>query len=113
MFEEFESYLDSEGYKYESKAEIEINNLISGISNSDDKLKSELEHIKEELTGLYKSEMKVYREEILREIRTELAARYIGLKGRIEEQLNYDIQLQTALQIFINEKVYNHLLNVN
>ena len=113
LFEEFEGYLDSEGYKYESKAEIEINNLINGISNSDDKLKSELEHLKEELIDLYKSEMQIYREEILREIRTELAARYIGLEGRIEEQLNYDIQVQTALQILSNDEVYNHLLNVN
>ena len=113
LFEDFKSYLDSEGYKYESKAEVEINNLISGVSNSDENLKSELEHIKNELTDLYKSEMKIYRGEILREIRTELAARYIGLEGRIEEQLNSDIQVQTALQILSDNEVYNHLLNFN
>jgi len=113
LFEEFKRYLDSAGFEYESKAEVEINNLISGISTSDKNLKTELEHIKEELTDLYKSEMKIYRAEILREIRTELAARYIGLEGRIEEQLNSDIQVQTALQILKNDKIYNHLLNVN
>jgi carboxyl-terminal processing protease len=113
LLEDFERYLDSEGFKYESKAEIEINNLLSGISNSDDKLKSELEQIKEDLVDLYKSEMKIYRDEILREIRTEIAARYIGLEGRIEEQLNSDIQVQTALQILKNKDVYNHLLNVH
>jgi carboxyl-terminal processing protease len=113
LLEEFERYLDSEGFDYKSKAEVEVNNLISGVSDSDDNLKAELEHIKEELTDLYRSEMKIYQEEILREIRTELAARYIGLEGRIEEQLNSDIQVQTALQILDNFQVYNHLLNIN
>ncbi len=113
LIQEFESYLDSEGFEYQSKAEIEINNLLSSISNSEQKLKIELEHIKEDLMDLYKSEMKIYRGEILREIRTEIAARYIGLEGRIEEQLNSDIQVQTALQILKNNDVYNHLLNVH
>ncbi|MBT8380200.1 MAG: S41 family peptidase [Ignavibacteria bacterium] len=110
---EYKSYLESEGFEYKSQAEIEIENLISNISKSDGKLKSELENIKEELTDLYKNEMKVYREEILREIRTELAARYIGFEGRIEEQLNSDVQVQTALQVLKSNEVYNHLLNVH
>jgi carboxyl-terminal processing protease len=113
LLEQFENYINSEGFEYESKAEFEIENLISGISDSDDKLKQVLEHIKEELTDLYKSEMQIYRDEILREIRTELAARYIGLEGRIKEQLNSDVQVQTALSVLSNSKVYNQLLNVH
>ncbi len=113
LLDKFVKYINSEGFEYKSKAEIEIDNLISGISDSDEKLKTELEQIKEELTGLYKNEMKIYRDEILREIRTELAARYIGLEGRIKEQLNSDIQVQTALNVLKNPEVYNQLLNVH
>jgi carboxyl-terminal processing protease len=113
LLKDFESYIDAEGFEYKSKAEIEIDNLIGGITETDDKLRTELENIRQELTDLYKSEMRIYQDEILREIRTELAARYIGLQGRIEEQLNSDIQVQTALQILNNEEVYKRLLNAN
>jgi len=109
----FEEYLESENFDYQSKAEKEISKLISGVSDSDEKLKIELEHIKTELADLYKSEMKIFRAEILREIRSELAARYIGAEGRIKEQLNFDVQVQAALDIVNNPEIYNRLLNVN
>jgi len=57
--------------------------------------------------------LQIYKSEILREIRSELAARYLGVEGRIEEQLNSDLQVQTALEILGNTNTYNKLLNVN
>lgn len=109
----FEEFINSEKFEYQSKAEKEIGNLISGVSDSDEKLKSELEHIKSELADLYRSEMKIFRGEILREIRSELAARYLGVEGRIKEQLNFDVQIQASLDILNNIEVYNRLLNVH
>lgn len=109
----FEEYLESEKFDYQSKAEKEIIKLISGVSDSDEKLRIELEHIKTELADLYKNEMKIFRAEILREIRSELAARYIGTEGRIKEQLNFDVQVQAALDIINKPEIYNRLLNVN
>jgi hypothetical protein len=57
--------------------------------------------------------LQIYKSEILREIRSELAARYLGVEGRIKEQLTSDLQIQTALEILGNTNTYNKLLNFN
>lgn len=113
LLEEFKKYLRSEGFEYESKAEKEISYLIKGVSVNDESLRTELEKIKTELSKLYKSELRIYTEEILNEIKTELASRYLGLEGRIKEQLSSDIQVQAALSILQDKVTFNKLLNIN
>jgi carboxyl-terminal processing protease len=112
LFSEFGEYLSEEDFDYISQTEIEIDNLIKGAADKEE-IKDELLKIKGELGGLFEKEMQIYKDEILREIRSELAARYLGLKGRIEEQLTSDFQIQTALEILANKNTYNKLLNVN
>ena len=104
-------YLSQENFKYTSQTEIEIDNLIKGASEKEEIL-GELLKIKDQLKGLFEKEMEIYKSEILREIRSELAARYIGLEARIQEQLNSDIQVQTAINILGNKEVYNNLLKI-
>jgi len=112
LFSEFGEYLSEEDFEYVSQTEIEIDNLIKGAADKE-AIKDELIKIKGELGGLFEKEMQIYKDEILREIRSELAARYLGLEGRIEEQLTSDLQIQTALEILSNKNTYNKLLNVN
>lgn len=111
LFSDFKEYLSMEEFNYTSQTEIEIDNLIKSAEDKEE-IKTELLKIKAELSGLYEKEMQIYRDEILREIKSELAARYLGIEGRIEEQLNSDIQLQTAIEIFSNPSAYNQLLHV-
>ncbi|HEY6625892.1 MAG TPA: S41 family peptidase [Ignavibacteriaceae bacterium] len=111
LFSEFAKYLVVEDFKYVSQTEIEIDNLIKGAADKEE-IKDELLKIKDDLKGLFEKEMQIYKSEILREIRSELAARYLGLEGRIEEQLNSDLQIQTALDILSKKDAYNKLLNV-
>jgi len=112
LFSEFGEYLSEEDFEYVSQTEIEIDNLIKGAADKEE-IKDELIKIKGELGGLFEKEMQIYKDEILREIRSELAARYLGLEGRIEELLTSDLQIQTALKILSNKNTYNKLLNVN
>jgi carboxyl-terminal processing protease len=112
LFSEFTKYLAEEDFKYVSQTEIEIDHLIKGAADKEE-IRDELLKIKDDLKGLYEKEMQIYKNEILREIRSELAARYLGLEGRIEEQLNSDFQIQIALEILSNKNTYNKLLNVN
>jgi len=88
-----------------------IDNLIKGAADKEE-IRDELLKIKDDLKGLFEKEMQIYKSEIVREIRSELAARYLGLEGRIEEQLNSDLQIQTALEILSKKDAYNKLLNV-
>jgi len=112
LFSEFREYLSQEDFKYTSQTEVEIDNLIKGASDKEEIL-DELLVIKGQLKGLFEKEMEIYKSEILREIRSELAARYLGLEGRLEEQLNSDLQVQAAIEIFSNKNIYNRLLNIN
>ena len=109
LFNEFREYLTEEDFKYTSQTEVEIDNLIEGASDKEE-IKNDLLRIKGELQGLFEKEIQIYKDEILRELRYELAARYLGMEGRIKEQLNSDFQVQTALSILSNKEVYNNLL---
>ena len=111
LFSEFKEYLKDTEFKYVSRTEVEIDNLISSASDKED-IKLELTKIKADLKGLYEKELQIYKDEILREIKSELAARYIGIEGRLKEQLNSDPQIQTAVEIVNNKKVYEKLLNI-
>jgi hypothetical protein len=61
---------------------------------------------------LFHKELQIYKHEILMETKSELAARYLGMEGRIQEQLNYDEQVQAALSIISRTDIYNNLLNI-
>ena len=111
LFSEFGKYLSGEDFKYISQTEIEIDNLIKGAADKEE-IREELIKIKGELKGLFEKEMQIYKSEILREIRSELAARYLGMEGRIEEQLKSDDQVQAAINIVNDQKTYNQLLKI-
>ena len=112
LFSALKKYLNDDNYNYKSKAEVEIDNLIKGASEQDD-IKNELLKIKDQLTGLFEKELEIYKYEILRETKSELAARYLGVEGRIQENLNQDDQIQAALDVISDNVVYNKLLNVH
>ena len=111
LFNEFKEYLKNEEFQYKSQAEVEIDNLIKGAAEQNE-IKNDLLNIKNELAGLFDKELEIYKYEILRETKSELAARYLGIEGRIQEQLNYDQQIQAALGIFSDNNTYNKLLNI-
>jgi carboxyl-terminal processing protease len=109
LFSEFKKYLGEAGFQYKSKTEIEIDNLLKSAEDKAE-IKSDLLKIKNELKGLYEKELQIYMTEILREIKSELAARYLGMEGRIKEQLDSDLQVQAAINILSKKEVYNILL---
>jgi len=112
LFNQFEKYLDDEKYAYHSEAEKQINKMIADVSAKkiDGTLSADLEHIKKEFDKLDLTELKIYKDEILREIKGELAARFLGNNGRAEVYLSYDKQFQAALNILNDTTVYNNLL---
>jgi carboxyl-terminal processing protease len=112
LFKDFKDFLTNENFSYKSQAEIEIDNLVKGVTGQDG-IKKDLLKIKNELAGLFSKEMQIYKHEILMEIKSELAARYLGMEGRIQEQLNYDEQVQVAIRIINDQSTYNHLLNIH
>jgi carboxyl-terminal processing protease len=112
IFDEFQKYLAEQKYVYHSEAEKEINKMIADINGRSDSgtLSADLDHIKKEFENLDLTELKIYKDEILREIKGELAARFLGNDARTEVYLKYDKQFQAALNILNDSSVYNNLL---
>ena len=110
---QFKDFINNENFVYKSDAEDHVDELISDLSGNYPNLTNEVGRLKAEITNLKKNDFNLYKDEILRELRTEIAYRYLGSDARIKEQLNGDMQFQSALNIFNNPIVYNKLLHLN
>lgn len=113
IYNKFENYLTGQKFVYTSEAEKEINKLLEIVNDQkmEAKISDNLNKIKDQIDNLGLNELSIFKDEIIREIKEELAARYIGSKGRMEIMLSYDKQFQTALQLFSDSSEYNRLLN--
>jgi carboxyl-terminal processing protease len=114
FFTEFNNYLKSQNFTYSSEAERQIDKLIKEAQGDkkNEKLASDLIKIKSQLEDIDDSEYKIYRNEIIREIKGELASRYLGVDGKVKELLKYDEQFQVALDVVSDTSTYNKLLSI-
>jgi len=111
--DEFKEYVNNSEFEYTSDAEDYLSMLISEVPESYADLSGELNLLVSKISELKKSDFIIQKDEILIEIKSELAVRYLGAEGRIIEQLKTDVQFQTALDIIENSSVYDKLLNLN
>ncbi len=113
LFSGFEKYLKQESFEYSSEAEKAVNKLIADADSKklDSGIRSELKKLKEQFNQIDGSEFRIYKAEMVRELKAELASRYLGSEGRVEEALDNDPQFQTAVSVLSKTKEYNRLLN--
>lgn len=114
IFSLFKKYAGREEFEYKSDAEKEIDKLINEINESKVKteLNGELKSLKEQINKITSTEMRIFKKEIIREIRTELAWRYLGSEGKIKELLGNDEQFKTAVNLAGDDIIYKKLLNI-
>ena len=77
-----------------------------------EKVIADLQNVKKYFEEIDNSELTLYKDEILTEIKGELASRYFGAEGRVEELLKYDTQFRTAYNLVSDQTIYNKLLNI-
>jgi carboxyl-terminal processing protease len=114
LIKEFKSYLLSEKYEYESDVKKKVDEIIKHLNeehNSKDFTKT-LEQLKKNVAEMFETEFKDNKQDILAEIKIELASRYLGNNGAIRESLKFDIQFSSALELIKNENRYSELLNI-
>lgn len=111
LYNEFKEYLTEQKYTYHSESEHELENLINDVEKKKlgDNLSSDLKRIKTQFEKLGINELSTFKAEVIREIREEVAARYLGSEGRVKETLNNDKQFKAALDL-INSSKYEKLL---
>jgi carboxyl-terminal processing protease len=115
LYSAFEKYLADQKFYFKSDAEIEIDKLMMDAQSKklEEGLIADIKKVKTQLEKIDNSELRIYKNEIVRELKNELASRYMGTEGRIQESLNNDLQFQTALKIINNKPLYKKLLNLN
>ncbi|NWF90474.1 MAG: S41 family peptidase [Ignavibacteriaceae bacterium] len=114
LFGEFKEYLIAQKYVYHSGAETEIENMIKEVEKKKlgENLSADLKRIKAQFEKLGINELSTFKTEIIREIKEEIASRYLGSGGRFSEMLNNDKQLKVALEL-INSTKYEKILGFN
>ncbi len=112
LFDRFVGYLDTQKINYTSKEEKVLAELTSMVEKKkyNSGLVEKLNNINEQLQKIKREELKKFKDEIVIEIMTELAARINGRKGRIEEMLKNDKQFKTAYHILNKPGLYRKIL---
>ena len=111
LYNEFKEYLAEQKYNYHSESEHELDELIKDVEKKKlgENLSSDLKKIKTQFEKLGLSELSTFKAEVIREIREEIASRYLGSEGRVKEILNNDKQFKAALDM-ISTSNYQKLL---
>jgi carboxyl-terminal processing protease len=113
LFNQFKDYLVEQKYVYHSGAENEIDDLIEDVEKKKlgNNLISDLKKIKAQFEKLGINELSTFKPEVLKEIREEIASRYLGSEGRVREILNHDQHFKLALEL-MNSSEYENLLGI-
>ena len=114
QIEDFEAFLKEKGFECEEEGEVKLQELriLAADARYD---KSFVDGIKKLETILKEEKDKQiyrYQEEIRSTLKTEILARIKGDKARFESTFLRDRQLQTAISIINNKKIYDKLLGV-
>ena len=112
ILSEFKKYLLDSKYEYESDVEKKINEVVEHLKdnhNSKD-LSKTLEKLNSDIKEIFDVEFAESIDEILSELKVELAHRFLGNDGGIKEGLKFDKQFNTALALFNDELNYSRLL---
>jgi carboxyl-terminal processing protease len=115
ILNEFEKFISGSKYVYVSESESQLESLIADAKkkNLNSNVVADLEKAKSHFEGNFGLEFRSFKDEILKELKGELASRYVGVEGKAEELLKFDNQFQAAFNVISNDKIYNKLLNKN
>jgi carboxyl-terminal processing protease len=114
QIEAFEIFLKEKGFECEEEGEAKLQELHMLATNAryDKSFVDGIEKLKTILKGERDRQIYRYQEEIRTTLKTEILARIKGDKARFESTFSRDKQLQTAIGIIKNRKIYDKLLGV-
>lgn len=109
---DFKKYLITTNYNFQSLAEKKLDEVVKLIDDkqNSEKISESIKKLKDQIAGMFDYQFENSKQDILGAVRAELAHRFLGIQAGIKEELKFDNQLISALQILNNNKVYNSLL---
>jgi carboxyl-terminal processing protease len=115
IYDEFLTYLDTTNFEFESEAErrlIELREDAEEIGLGE-KFLTELEDLEKIAFDKKKEMYDVEKDDIMRRIKLEIASALAGSAGRVTASLEYDPQIQKAIEVLKEKDLYNEMLAGN
>ena len=111
-YEHFVNYLSGKEYTYKTKTEKALENLKEKATDENyfESLNDEYESLLTQLETNKGDDLFTSKEEIKEILTGEIRSRYFYQIGRIEAALNFDSELEKAIEILKNENEYNLIL---
>jgi carboxyl-terminal processing protease len=114
IIDDFESFLKEKGFEYQDEGEAKLKELrtLAASARYDQTFLDGLDKLENELKAARGKQVHRYQEDIRTALKTEILARMKGEKARFESTFAADKQLQTAVSILKNKKIYDKLLGL-
>lgn len=114
LYSEFINYIHKEKYNFKTKFESSLEDLKKQAKEDglDSNYTYKIESLLKESKGLTSVELSKNKTDIINKINEEIALRLFGKDARIKESLKHDKQINTAVSVLNNSKVFNSLLVV-
>lgn len=112
-FEEFVKYINENDYDYETKTDKSLEALKKRAEKDEmlSDIENELEEIEQKLKAKKKAQIHNNRAQLKRLLEIEIATRYYLQKGRIQNELNNDKDIDEALKILSDKDRYQGILS--
>lgn len=114
LYSEFVNYINKEKYNFKTKFESSLEDLKKQAKEDglDSSYTIKIDNLLRESKGLTSVELTKNKTDVINKINEEIALRLFGKDARIKESLKHDKQINTAVNVLKNLKVFNSLLVV-
>jgi len=112
-YNEFIAFLSKRDYSYDTKLEKLLNELRDEAEkeNKIGELKPEFDALKVKVSHSKKNDLVLFKEEIKRVLESEIVSRYYFEKGRMEQNFQYDNELNEARKVLSDKSFLASILN--
>lgn len=112
IYNDFKQFVAARNFSYTTRAEKELNDLREVLRKEGykEKIKSEIDELENNLKEAKKDDINVYRNEIERLLKSEIASRYYYKTGRLETSFATDPDIAAAVSLLNDMPRYNSIL---
>jgi carboxyl-terminal processing protease len=108
----FVKFAKEKKYDYKTRSEEELSSLEEAAKKEkiSDDIKAEMEVLKKKLESIKREDLLKFKTEIKPFLENEIVSRYLFEKGRIDNELQQDKEIKTALDILSDEAAFTKIL---
>ncbi len=112
-FREFSEYLSDKEYTYKTETEKTIEKLKQDAEKEDyfSELSDQYTLLADKMQQNKKDDLERNKDDIIEILTAEIMSRYYYQKGRIIASLNFDLEVERAIDILQDKQLYNQILN--